>query len=88
MAIVYRFAENQIDRLPELVADLVRRHVTVIVTPANGALAAKAATTTIPIVFIAAEDPVRIGLVASLARPGGNLTGDQLSQCGVGGKTA
>jgi putative ABC transport system substrate-binding protein len=75
VAIVYRFAENQIDRLPELVADLVRRQVTVIVTPANGALAAKAATTTIPIVFIAAEDPVRIGLVASLARPGGNLTG-------------
>jgi putative ABC transport system substrate-binding protein len=75
VAVVYRFAENQIDRLPELAADLVRRQVAVIVAPANGAQAAKATGTTIPIVFIAAEDPVRLGLVASLARPGGNLTG-------------
>ena len=75
VAIVYRFAENQIDRLPELVADLVRRQVAVITTPQNGAQAAKAVSATIPIVFIAAEDPVRLGLVASLARPGGNLTG-------------
>ena len=75
VAIVYRFAENQSDRLAELAADLVRRRVNLIVTYSNGALAAKAATQTIPIVFSIAEDPVRRGLVASLARPGGNLTG-------------
>jgi len=75
VSIVYRFAENQVDRLPELAADLVRHRVAVIATLASGALVAKAATTTTPIVFIMAEDPVKVGLVASLARPGGNLTG-------------
>jgi putative tryptophan/tyrosine transport system substrate-binding protein len=77
VAILYQWAENQIDRLPDLATELVRRQVAVIVTTGGpaAAFAAKAATTTIPIVFIVAEDPVKLGLVVSLARPGGNLTG-------------
>src|SRR5262245_32004228 len=75
VAVEYRWAEGQEDRLPELAADLLRRRVSLIVGHSTAAQAAKAATSETPIIFVVGNDPVRTGLVANLNRPGGNVTG-------------
>jgi putative ABC transport system substrate-binding protein len=86
VAIEYRFAENQYDRLPALAADLVQRQVAVIVANGRAAQVTKATTSTIPIAFVAGFDPVEVGLVASMSRPGGNITGVSILDVELGPK--
>src|SRR5438874_10601166 len=86
VTIEYRWAEGHNDRLPALAADLVRRQVTVIASNSQATVAAKAATSTIPIVFITGADPVQVGFVTSLTRPGGTLTGVTSLDTQLGGK--
>jgi putative tryptophan/tyrosine transport system substrate-binding protein len=86
VAVEYRWAEGQYDRVPAMAAELIRRQVAVIVANTPGVLAVRATTTTIPIVFTTSSDPVQIGLVASLSRPGGNVTGATQFNVEVGPK--
>jgi putative tryptophan/tyrosine transport system substrate-binding protein len=86
VAMEYRFAENQYDRLPTLAADLVRRHVAVIVANGRAAQAAKETTATIPIAFVAGFNPVEVGLVGSMNRPGGNIAGVSILDVELGPK--
>ena len=88
VAVEYRWAENQLDRLPALAADLVRRRVAVIVASGNSAAAAaKTATTAVPIVFSIAGDPIALGIVVSLNRPGANVTGNASFSVRTGAET-